>query len=447
MILLRQINLPVPDFGYKEFYAPEFRNVPLNQIVAATDDSRQHTIRKTQKPDYYYLTFNKMPPGTKHLVFFWKLDPGEVFGQNQKTQENKVIEIKPEPVPESKPKRSVIPFFAKLQKKQADRKSLNQAQIAEIREKNLSHPGLEGKKILTFDATYCWARWLGMLQKAKQLHYELKKPLHEHFDRIAGQGDGAIIAAALAAGIDLDKVAQWGINDWRKVHNPGFGSKLLRWSASKIKPAESGYNAKQARKALRKLFVKTSSDLRMKDVLTELQITVVQGDMNVSTHYSFQNPEMELWTAVEDSAVTKMHYNQKETVKGEAIFLGAIEKNDALGLALSENNKNLSITSIGAPVRVNPPAAKGLSKLGHASDKTTSQAAGHFFYLKRVEQLIKKLSEAGFNIQYSRLECLPIDHVVKDDTSEAAMQAGIESGSGRIFMKGQSVGMTTHLGQ
>ena len=154
--------------------------------------------------------------------------------------------------------------------------------------------------------------------------------------------------------------------------------------------------------------------------------------MKISTHYSQANPEMELYTAVEDSAVTKVHYNQKETIKGEAVFLGAIEKNDVLGLALSNDNKKMRLTSIGAPVRVNPPAARRLVKLGHAADKIALQSSSHFIYEKRITQLIKKLSEAGYQIYYLRLDCAPIDGVVSNDVSETAMRAGIESGSGQI---------------
>ena len=199
-----------------------------------------------------------------------------------------------------------------------------------------------------------------------------------------------------------------------------------------MKPYQSGYDAKQARAALRKLFTKSEVDLRMKDCLTSLQINVMQADMQVSIHYSPQNPGMELWTAVEDTAVTKMHFNQTDTVHGGAVFLGAIEKNDVMGLVLSRDNKNLLIHSIGAPVRVNPPAAKQLKKLGHAADKVALESGGHFVYEQRVEQLIEKLSEANYSINYQRFACKPIDAVTSIDTSKAAMEAGIDSGSGKI---------------
>ena len=94
--------------------------------------------------------------------------------------------------------------------------------------------------------------------------------MHDYFDLITGQGGGAILAAALAVGIEFDQLAEWWTTDWRKVHNPNPLQKLQRWAVSKIKPNESGFNAKRARKALKKLFSRAKSDLRFKDVLTRL---------------------------------------------------------------------------------------------------------------------------------------------------------------------------------
>jgi len=422
--LLKSIRAQIPAFGSLEKHIPELNGKDLSSIVVKTPDGKEHKVCETARKDFFRFVF----VGKKSR----EITTIDIFESNKETRpvpvQSKIKKIVKTPFK----KRSRFGFLNKIQDKQIARKELNQREIAEIRDKNLSHDGLAGKRALTFDHVGCWARALGMIQKAKQLQFQLSEPLYKVYQKISGQGDGAIIAAAIAAGIDLERLGQWWVTDWRRVHSPGAGQKIARWAVSKIKRNESGYNAKKARAALRKLFVKTTADLRMKDVLAELQITVIQADMNISTHFSPQNPEMELYTAVEDSAITKIHYNQKETIKGEAVFLGAIEKNDVAGLLLSKNNKDLEITSIGAPVRINPKGAGKLAKLGHAADKIALQSAGHFVYEKRVRQIINKLAEAGYNIRYQRLDCEPLDHVVSGDTSDAAMMAGIESGSGKI---------------
>jgi hypothetical protein len=429
-ILLKKIRVQIPNFGFQELAVPELIGKDFSLVWAETEDGVRHALKAGHKPGLVTITFKDQKPRAVVTVSVFIKDANEAPPEKKPAKIKKIISLI---VKKPTARRSKIPFFESLQARQADRIELNEQANKAIRETDLSHKNLAGQNILTFDFTGCWARGLGMIQKASQLQHQLNVPfLYRHFDRIAGQGDGAIMAAAIAGGITLERLGEWWLSDWRKGHAPGTIKKLQRWAKSKVRPNESGYDAKQARAALRRLFVKNSVDLRMKDVLCDLQVTVTQASLKITTHYSQANPEMELYTAVEDSAVTKIHYNQKETVQGEAVFLGAIEKNDDMGLALSEDNKNMRLTSIGAPVRINPPAARKLGRLGHAADKVALQSGSHFVYKKRIEQLIKKLADAGFQIYYHRLECAPIDGIVANDTSDAGMRAGIESGSGQL---------------
>lgn len=417
-------RLQVSSFRFQDITIPQMRGIALESVTVKTGDGLEHIIAATRNPKVFRIIFNKtINPGETVNLSIYKKSAEPVLPEKVSSPEI----IKAEDKPPEKPGKK--PFFRRLQSIQKNRGELNK-EIEAIRKKCLNHPILRGAIILTFDFSGCWARALGMQQMARQLQYELKKPLHEYFDIVSGQGDGAIIAAAIAAGIDFDRLADWWLTDWRKVHAPNILKKAQRWAVSKVRPNESGYNARQARKALKKLFSRSKTDLRMKNVLTALQITVMQADMNIHTHYSKKNPDMELWTAVEDSAVTKIHYNQQATIKGEAVFLGAIEKNDVAGLALSADNKDITITSIGTPTRVEPASARKLVKTGHAGDKKALQSAGHFVYLKRTDQLMTKLRNAGYQIGYLRMECKALDGITANATSDLARQAGIDSGSG-----------------
>jgi hypothetical protein len=425
--LIKKIRLHVSSFGSQELAISELAGENLSNVSAETEDGLTHEIRATKNKNKVLIIFKNQKVNATINLFIYKLDAKEIETPRPPT---------PDAAPANPPKTDApkrkFPFLKALQDRQEGRIALNREKIKAIREKDINYSELSGEKALTFDHTGCWARGLGMLQKAKQLAYQLKVPIHDYYDRITGQGDGAIIAAALAAGIDFERIGAWWITDWRKAHSPNALQGAARWAVSKIRLNESGHNAKKARKALRKLFLKTSVDMRMKDVLTKLQITVIQADLKISFHYSPDNPSLELYAAVEDSAVTKIDYNQRETIKGEAVFLGAIEKNDALGMIVSSDNKNLDITSIGAPVRVNPGKTKKLGRLGHAADKTALLAAGHFIYQKRIDQLMSKLAETGYKIKYLRLECGAIDHIVRNNIGDAAMEAGINSGYGQI---------------
>jgi hypothetical protein len=432
--LLKRLKRQVPDFGYLEIHLPEAAGKKLTDLAAETPDGTRHKLWENSRKDYINLSFRGQRPQNTVEIDFYLLNTG---GPPQ-TAPAQIPVVKATPPPEKPKKGRKIPFFSGLQHKQAERAALNLAEIKSIRETDLSCPNLSNQNVLTFDAAYCWARAWGMIQKAQQLQFQLGKPLYKCYDRICGQGDGAILAAAVAAGISFDRIGAWWSKEWRKVHNPNLLKATQRWLVSKAKPSQSGYDAKQARKALRILFQKNGADMRMKDVQTELQVMVMQADLKVTFHYSPENPDIELWTVVEDSAITKMHYNQKETISGGAIFLGAIEKNDALGLALSSGNTNLSILSIGTPVRVNPQTAKKFSKLGHAGDKINLQNGGFFLHEKRTEQLVEKLNGVGYQIVYRRLECASMDGIVSNDTSDLAKSVGIESGSGQIINTGEA---------
>jgi len=407
-------------------------NYDVKKIQAETPDGVRQNLTHALKPPNYILKYNS-PINSVIQVGFYLLLEGE--------KEEKKSEIKKETPPPPKlelvPKKPDVPkkrlpVFGLLQKRQETRVALNQGKIDALRNQEISYRNINGKRILTFDYTGCWARGLGMISKAMQLEHQLDREIYRYYDIITGQGDGAIIAAAISVGIDYKTLTDWWINDWRKIHSPGFVSKVARSVVSKFKPYQSGYNAKKATAALRKLFTRSKADLRMKDVLTALQITVMQADMKISVHYSGGNQDMEIYTAVEDSAITKVGYSQRETIKGESVFLGAVEKNDVLSFCLSPDNKNMSITSIGTPVRINPEGAKTLNKEGSGATVKATRTASHFVYDKRVEATIAKLKEADYKIKYLRLECEPIDWIVANDTSDEARIAGINSGSGQI---------------
>ena len=438
--LLVTKRIQVPIYKFQEIRLPELVAYKTEELQAETDDGVIQPLKAAHRPPNYVVTFNKPIDSLINLSFYLLLDKEEKVKEiPEKTKKEeppkpdlKIVEVV-ETIPVPVKKR--IPFYKVLQLRQAGRQEkseLNQAGIAKIRDKDISIKNLEGKAILTFDSTGCLPRGLGMIQKAAQLQHQLNTPLYRFYDRISGQGEGAIIAASIAAGIDFNTLLKWWMSEWKKVHSPHIGKKIARWGVRLISTHQSGYNAKEARKALRKLFTKAKTDLLLKNTLTELQITVIQADLNISTHYSFEASDLELYIGVEDSAITKVGYNQGATIKGEAIFLGAVEKNDVLGFLLADNNKNMILHSIGAPARINPVRAKKLSKKGHAAMTSMLRRSNHFVYNKRVEGVIAKLTENGFKIDYLRLECNAIDSVVANDTSDQAMRAGIASGDGTI---------------
>lgn len=421
-------NVSVPIYPTRDYSIPQLDGIDLAKVEVVAPNGEIQGITATSYPGRYTIRF------------LGQITNAVISLQIYEMTDSKAVEPVPEPLPEPEPEvpqaaplKEKKRLLKELQRKQAERIAMKKAEIKKAA--GLKPKGLANMKILTFDQTNCWARALGMIQIAKQLEHEIGMPLYRYYDRITGVGDGAIIAAAIAAN-RLNELGGWWTKEWRDVHTPSTVQGLMRTATSFIKPNETGYSARAARKALKKLFANGNVPLRMRDVATELHVTIIQADLNTSTHKSDEHPNIELWAVCEDTAVTKFSYNQKQTIKGEAIFLEFAEKNGVLGMAVAENNDNLQITSIGAPVRLNPESSKKLAKLGHGADKIAARDANQFVYAERVEQVIEKLKAASQKIHYHRLECKPIDSVVLNSTTDNAMKLGIESGAGKLSLPG-----------
>jgi hypothetical protein len=419
-------NVEVPSYPTRDYSIPKLDGIDLTKVVVIAPNGEVQSISHSNRPGLYTIRFvgqlTNAVISLQVFVYEEAVDSEDIL---QPGSEKEELEVPPEaPI---KKRKSLL---KELQKKQAERMAAKRERIKKA--EGLKPKGLANLKVLTFDQTNCWARALGMLQKAKQLEYEIGKPLCSYYDRITGLGDGAIIAAAIAANLSMQDLGEWWTTEWRKVHTPGTVQGMVRTLGSFVRSNESGFNAKAARKALKKLFANGNVPMRMRDVATELHITVIQADLNTSTHQSNKHPDIELWAVCEDTAITKFSYNQKQTIKGEAIFLDFAEKNDVLGMAVAQNNEGLKLTSIGAPVRIHPESAKKLVKLGHGADKVAARDANQLVFNKRVEQVIEKLKSANHKIHYHRLECEPIDSIVLNSTVDNAMKLGIESGAGNI---------------
>ncbi|MCP4755995.1 MAG: hypothetical protein GY866_34475, partial [Proteobacteria bacterium] len=411
-----------------DFQIQELVGRDLSKVSIATGGGVELKLAPTSYSGKYTVNFSGVSPTSVVDLLVWF---------ENEAAEAVEVETQPDPEPVAEPvpvKQDKKGWLQGPLKKQAERIEVRRKRIREA--EALLPKDLANKKVLTFDQPCSWARLLGMIQKAHQLESQIGIPLWRYYNRITGQGYGAIVAGAIAGKIPLDTLIEWCVTDWKKVHNPNKLQEAQRAVVKFFKPSESGFDAKAARKSLKRLFGRAGASIRMKDVGTQLHITIIQADLLVSTHKSEEHPDMALWEIVEDSAVTKMDFNAKETIKGEAIFLGSVEKNDVMAMAVSPSNENLQITSIGTPVRVHPQTARKLKKLGHGGDKVAYRDATHFVYDERVEQVIAKLTAANYKIEYLRLECSPIDNTILTSTTEAAQNAGIDSGSGHIELPG-----------
>lgn len=420
-------NVEVPRNLKRDFPIPELVGVDLSTIEVIASNGSRLQIEPAPNSDMFTVSFYGQQPSS---IINLKIIGVKQTVEIEAVKEPEEKQEKPEKTGKKKKVRNPL---SGMQKKQVERIDRRRNEIR--RRDSLKMSDLQNKRVLTFDQTCSWPRALGMLTKAFQLQHQIGIPLYRYYDRITGLGDGAILAAAVAGMVSFDDLVDWWVGPWRKAHNRTALSALNVKLKSFLNPNVVGlFDAKKARKALKTLYRRGEAPLRMKDVAvgTELHVTVIQADLMVSRHESSRHPDLALWEVVEDTAITKMDYNKGRSVKGEAIFLSYVEKNEVMRMATAQNNSGLQITSIGAPVRVTPERDRQIEKLGARAMKVKNRDASHFVYEDVVEQSILKLKSLGLNIEYQRLECTPMDAIMLNSTTDEALHMGKESGTGKI---------------
>lgn len=75
--------------------------------------------------------------------------------------------------------------------------------------------------------------------RLKRLEDELGKPLHQHFDLIAGTSTGAILACGISKGIDVDRIIELYVDRGREV----FPARASRWWSRATRLVSEGISA------------------------------------------------------------------------------------------------------------------------------------------------------------------------------------------------------------
>lgn len=424
-------GVEVPGNLRRDLKITSLDNKILENIIVCSEDGIQQQISATDIPGRYTIHFNGLAPQTSTSLIIEEMVYQEEIAKAPVPKAEPPAMPPEEPVidiPDIAPRKK-IDLLKEKKRQRIKTKSLSIRSGAGLRPSRLN-----GLRVLTFGDANCWARALGMAQKSYQLQYALGVPLIQYYDRITAQGDGAIIAAAIACGIDFDRYFDWYTNTWRAVFTPNPLIRMKRFTKRFFKN-EVGFDASQAEKAILKLFTQSGTLLRMKDTKIPLHITTMQADMEVTVFKSEKHDNLTIAEAVIDAAVTRLNFNQKSTIKDESLFLGAPDKNDSFRLLLSAQNQGLQVTSIDAPVRVDPEGAISLEKENSDALNVTMRNAQNHVSLFRARDLMKKLNEQGnADLNLHELYCKPIDHIVRNSTTQEALEAGRESGSGMIVL-------------
>ena len=273
---------------------------------------------------------------------------------------------------------------------------------------------------LSFDQSY-FTRTIGQIVIQYKLEGKLG-PLHEKFGVFSGAGFGALQAFSCALGYSTEELNTWYLENLLRSVRKGFVRKSWQMFTGVILGHDhSKYKSKPFEKEIRKFFKakdldgkRTGRDLTVKDCKKDVYIPVWDVSRLTEVITKKSAPDMPIWLAVCSSLVDPIFFEADRKLRDQwdGVLNGDVVKNN--DVYLKQYNPDMSVTSVGSPVRV---WDKGRGVLDDRS-------------------LLIKYSEAKHdtNLDWSReigvkrYECTAVDELKQFDFSNYAINTAQKSG-------------------
>jgi hypothetical protein len=278
-------------------------------------------------------------------------------------------------------------------------------------------------KALSFDQSY-FTRTIGQIVIQHRLEGRIAErygSIVTEFDVFSGAGFGSLQAFSCALGYSADELNRWYLSDFLNVVRKGYvqvgveiaSSILLNRDNDRIK-------SKKAEKVIRNYFKaksagggRTDRDLTVKECQKDVYIPVWDISRRTMTITRKTFPDMPIYIAVCAAMLDPVFFNSKPMFTGFGIMNGDIVKNN--DVYLMQYNTGLSVTSIGAPVRI---FDKGSGVLDERSK-----------LIKKDEQKHDVNLDNSRACGSTRYECNPIDELFQFASNDKAIQTAQKSGA------------------
>lgn len=292
--------------------------------------------------------------------------------------------------------------------------NINQIESAEF----LKPKGLDGQNVLVLPHVG-YTRSLSVLECLKGLEVKQNKPIHQIFDVINGNGYSSIIAASLAKGFSIEKIKEFWLGDWKKLHEPNFIERLKLAIHPKKK---YGYSVANAKKKLSDFF-KQTDDVRIqycfKDLSTEVYLPSIYGRLKEGKVYSIsETPNLPIVDALMDTALDPFSFDAKETVKGKGLPLCISDSE----LSILLNNKNVLVTKVESPL---PHTDYGdLNNATHERLAIPERDKNNLIRKSDTDSFVDNFRPKRIKIECQRLP----DQIPINSTDVVSIQLAIEAG-------------------
>lgn len=278
---------------------------------------------------------------------------------------------------------------------------------------------------LSFDQSY-FLRTIGQLLIQHKFEKKYGSLLNQ-FKLFSGAGFGSLQAFNAALGYETNELNQWYLTELLDLFDKSLIKVALKTTVSIsslgfYKYNNDKYETKAIEKAIRNYFrakdiqgKRTNKDLLIKDCKAEIYIPVWDISRRTLTITKQTFPDMPIFVAVISTLFDPIFFKTKPILENMGVMAGDVVKNN--DVYLREYNPNLSVISIGSPVRMFDKGCEKvelddreilikLNDIKHDTDLDWSRSCGS-----------------------KRYECTPIDECRQFQTDELSIKKAQNSGN------------------
>ncbi len=282
--------------------------------------------------------------------------------------------------------------------------------------KALKPVGMDGRKVLTCDDVG-YTKAAGIIKylvSLEEKHNEgvpeaEKRLINEFYDCFAFSGTTSIIGLYLSLGKksigrgSIEYLLKWWTNNFRYAFSmtPGQNAKAKISRIFKGRKPE-GLSEVNVRRLLEGLFINPNSQEQFKlaDINMEVYQPLMFDDLRTRVYTKGGTPDITLVEVAMSCGIDPklFHIQQTEDI-GSSI--GAFRR--SFDLPLAQYNEDISITSLGVPLRYQPP------KKSNASATQMSAISKEAGYKTEYHDTLKYMSEHRHKVRFMRIETKPMD--------------------------------------
>ena len=389
-------------------------------------DPKQEHICRTYNGEVIFQVPRRLKNGrnqaTKFMVDFYQYIETSEDVSKTKTENFELGELNPEKETPEKAKGTLFGaasnrFSQKAVEKAETRRVGLQKKRQDFTEAKALKPiGLDDRKVLTCDdvgytKSVAYIKYLMIMENKfnENIPEADKRLINEFFDCFAFSGPSTIIGLYLSLGKksigrgSIEYLLDWWINKFRYAFSSTPGQNALSKVSRLWRGREpEGLSEKNVRKILEGLFINPNTNIQytLSDINQEVYQPLIFDDLRSRAFTRGGTPNIKLVDVAMNCAIDPKIFSTKQT---EDIGLSVGPFRRSFDLPLAQNNNNISITSLGVPLRYQQPKK---NKANTAQMASISKEAS---YMTDYHDAMTYMKDNQHKVKFTRIEMLKMD--------------------------------------